>query len=223
MVSISSSVTTMIPEILGDVQSVPSILARNLPKACNYFYSYLLLQAVTQCVMVLFQLPGSLWTWLIRSEKSILPKLVQWSFVYPVFTNLTCICKFPSQSYIRVSTKRDLGIIYSVISPLILPVGMVMFGLFLIVHSYQAIYVLETKKDTAGLLYWEALNHLFVGIYTMNLFLLGLFVLRNALGPTILASFLIVGIALVQSYVQRHFRPLMRYISASNLSDACLS
>lgn len=100
VVSISSSMTTMIPEILGDVQSVPSILARNLPKACNYFYSYLLLQAVTQCVMVLFQLPGSLWTWLIQSKKSTLPKLVQWSFVYPVFTNLTCICTSPPQPYI---------------------------------------------------------------------------------------------------------------------------
>ena len=97
VVSISSSVTTMIPEILGDVQSVPSILAKNLPKAGNYFYSYLLLQAVTQCVMVLFQLPESLWTWLIRGEKRPSPKLVQWSFVYPVFTNLTCICTSPLQ------------------------------------------------------------------------------------------------------------------------------
>lgn len=223
VVSISSSVTTMIPEILGDVQSVPSILARNLPKACNYFYSYLLLQAVTQCVMVLFQLPDSLWAWLIRSEKSSFPKLAQWSFVYPVFTNLTCICTSPSQFYIRVPTKRDLGIVYSLISPLILPVGTLMFTLFLFVHSYQAIYVLETKKDTAGMLYWEALNHLFVGIYTMNLFLLGLFVLRNALGPAILAFFLIFGVALVQNYVKRNFRPLMRYISASKLSDPCLS
>ena len=147
------------------------------------------------------------------------PKLVQWSFVYPVFTNLTCICTSPPQSYIRASTKRNLGIIFSLVSPLILPVRMVIFGLFLVVHSYQAIYVLKTKRDTAGLLYWEALNHFFVGIYTMNLFLIGLFVLLNALGPTILAFFLVVSIALIQSNVQRNFRPLMRYI----LGDVCSS
>ena len=122
-----------------------------------------------------------------------------------------------------MSAKSNLGIIFSLISPLILPIGTIMFGLFLIAHSYQAIYVLETNKDTAGLLYWEALNHLFVGIYTMNLFLLGLFVLRNALGPTILASFLIVGVALVQSYVQKIFHPLMRYISAGDLSGVDFS
>ena len=107
VVSISSSVTTMMPEILSDVQSVPSILARNLPKASNYFYSYLLLQAVTQCVMVLFQLPESLWTCLIRGKKRLFPKPVQWSFVYPVFTNLICICTRPVNSpTCEVSAKR---------------------------------------------------------------------------------------------------------------------
>lgn len=220
VVSISSSVTTMMPEILSDVQSIPSILARNLPKASNYFFSYLLLQAATQCVMVLFQLPESLGTCLVQGKKRLFPKPVQWSFVYPVFTNLICICTHPvnSPTY-EVSAKSNLGIIFSLISPLILPIGMIMFGLFLMVHSYQAIYVLETNKDTAGLLYWEALNHLFVGIYTMNLFLLGLFIVQNALGPTIIAAFLIVGVALVQSYVQKNFRPLMRYVSAGNFSD----
>lgn len=99
VVSVSSSVTTMIPDILGDVQSVPSLLARNLPKACNYFYSYLLLQTVTQCVMVLFQLPESLWACLTRGKKNTFPKMVQWSLIYPVFTNLVCICPYPSPAY----------------------------------------------------------------------------------------------------------------------------
>lgn len=99
VVSISSSVTTMIPDILGDVQSVPSFLARNLPKACNYFYSYLLLQIVTQCVMVLFQLPESLWICLTRGKKNTFPKMVQWSLIYPFFTNLVCICPYPSPAY----------------------------------------------------------------------------------------------------------------------------
>lgn len=98
---------------------------------------------------------------------------------------------------------------------------MTVFGLFLIVHAYQVIYVLETKKETAGWLYWEALNHLFVGIYTMNLFLLGLFILRNALGPAIITSFIILGVALVHNYIRRIFYPLMRYISASDfISDS---
>ncbi|KAK6810739.1 hypothetical protein RU639_013619 [Aspergillus parasiticus] len=49
-------VTTMVPEIISDIQSIPSILARNLPKSSNYFYSYFLLQVVTQCVMMILAL-----------------------------------------------------------------------------------------------------------------------------------------------------------------------
>ena len=52
-----------------------------------------------------------------------------------------------------MSAKSNLGITFSFISPLILPIATIIFGLFLIMHSYQAIYVLETNKDTAGLLY----------------------------------------------------------------------
>jgi hypothetical protein len=94
VVSISSSVTTMIPEIANDIQTVPSVLAKNLPKASNYFYSYFLLQAITQSVMVLFQLPGSLWTYMKQRWKEHPPQTVQWSLLYPVFTNLICICMY---------------------------------------------------------------------------------------------------------------------------------
>ncbi|KAE8372671.1 hypothetical protein BDV26DRAFT_285761 [Aspergillus bertholletiae] len=198
VVSISSSLTTMIPEIANDIQSVPSVLAKNLPKASNYFYSYFLLQAITQSVMVLFQLPGSLWTYMKRRRKEYLPQTVQWSLLYPVFTNLICIC-----------------IIFSAISPLILLLGSVMFGVFLIVHSYQAIYVLETEIDTAGMLYWEALNNIFVGIYTMDLFLIGLFVLQNALGPSVVATVLLVASALIHNNVRTRLHPLVKFLSAN--------
>ncbi|KAB8227890.1 putative DUF221 membrane protein [Aspergillus alliaceus] len=198
VVSISSSVTTMIPEIANDIQSVPSVLAKNLPKASNYFYSYLLLQAITQSVMVLFQLPGSLWACMQQRWKENSPRTVRWSLLYPVFTNLICIC-----------------IIFSVISPLILLIGTVVFGVFLVVHSYQAIYVHETEKDTAGMLYWESLNQLFVGIYTMDLFLIGIFVLGNALGPSVVAAVLLVASALVHNHVRTRLHSLVKFASTS--------
>lgn len=151
--------------------------------------------------MVLFQLPESLWKCLLHGQKKVCLKPIQWSLVYGLHKfNLYMYAPHQQFSY-KVSTKENIGIIFSLVSPLILPVGLVLFGLFLVVHSYQAIYVLETNVKTAGLLYWEALNHQFVGTYTMNLFLIGLFILRNAIGPTILAAFLFVGVALVQKYV----------------------
>ncbi|KAE8410528.1 hypothetical protein BDV36DRAFT_307131 [Aspergillus pseudocaelatus] len=198
VVSISSGVTTMIPEIANNVQSVPSLLAKNLPKSGNYFYSYFLLQTVTQTALILFRLPDSLWVCLRRGGKKHTLKEVRWSLLYPVFTNLICI-----------------GIIYSIISPLIALIGTMAFGIFLIAHAYQSIYILEANEDTAGLLYWEALNQLFVGVYTMDLFLIGLFILRDVLGPMIVAIILLAGSALVQNYVRTKLHPLIKFVSAS--------
>ena len=43
-VSLSSSITVVIQEVLHDLDSVPVVLATNLPKASNYFFSYLILR-----------------------------------------------------------------------------------------------------------------------------------------------------------------------------------
>ena len=112
-------------------------------------------------------------------------------------------------------TQEYLGIIYSIISPLIALIGTMVFGILLITHAYQSIYILEANEDTAGLLYWEALNQLFVGVYTMDLFLIGLFILRNVLGPMIVAIILLAGSALVQNYVRTKLHPLIKFVSAS--------
>jgi hypothetical protein len=91
------------------------------------------------------------------------------------------------------------GIILSLLSPLILPIGLLTFKGFLILYSYQATYVLESDRETFGLLYWEAVNYLFAGIYTMDLCRIGLFALQNAVGPTTRTATLLLGIAMVHS------------------------
>ncbi|EHA21849.1 hypothetical protein ASPNIDRAFT_124357, partial [Aspergillus niger ATCC 1015] len=196
VVSVSSSLTTMIPDILRDIQSVPTILATNLPKASDYFYSYLLMQTVTQCVMALFQLPDSIWVIFAYKWRKHALKTVKWSLVYPVLTNLLCLC-----------------IIFSIISPLILVVGITMFGILWVVYAYQNLYVLEAAVETAGMLYWETLQQLFVGIYTLDLFLFGLFLLKGTLGPAVFAAIMLGLVAVVQYHLHSRSRPLVLYLS----------
>lgn len=100
-VSISSSFTTIIRQIYHGVDSVPTMLATNLPKSSNYFLSYLLLQAFSISASRLLRPPG-LMKWLLligpakatprqkwRHEAVLQP--AQWGTVFPVFTNLACI------------------------------------------------------------------------------------------------------------------------------------
>lgn len=85
--------------------------------------------------------------------------------------------------------------------------------MFLIIYSYQATYVLKSDRETSGLLYWEAVNYLFVGIYTIDLCLISLFALQSAAGPSITAATLLLGVAMVHKHLRSNLSPLINYLS----------
>ena len=101
VISISSGITTIITQITRDPQSVPAILAQNLPKASNYFFSYLLLQALSVSAGALVQISGLI-EWFVLAplldktarqkwyRQTNLPNM-QWGTFFPVYTNLACI------------------------------------------------------------------------------------------------------------------------------------
>ncbi|EED22736.1 conserved hypothetical protein [Talaromyces stipitatus ATCC 10500] len=95
VVSLASGLTTVIPNVLRYPGSVPGILADNIPKSSNYFYSYLVLQCITQCSLSLRRLPYVVWYWLSshliqwtsRTPREIWKMQeisVHWGLVYPV-------------------------------------------------------------------------------------------------------------------------------------------
>ena len=70
IVSIASFFAASIDELienlaeLSNVENVLSLLAENLPKAANYFFSYMILQAMSTSSATLLQL-GALFFWYI--------------------------------------------------------------------------------------------------------------------------------------------------------------
>ena len=104
VISISSGITTIISQITREPQSVPAILAQNLPKASNYFFSYLLLQALSVSAGDLVQIGGLIESFLLAPildntarqkwhRQTNLPNM-QWGTFFPVYTNLACIGEF---------------------------------------------------------------------------------------------------------------------------------
>lgn len=93
--SLSSSITAIGEELLHGPKSAPALLARNLPKASNYFFSYLTLQGLSVSAGAFLQAGGLInlpvlapWTDCTPSQKRErqmgLPE-VRWG------TNLACI------------------------------------------------------------------------------------------------------------------------------------
>jgi hypothetical protein len=222
IVSISKGIFEVLSELSSQPQDLVKLLADNLPKAANYFFSYLLLQALSVSAGSLAQV-SQLVIWFIlrpisdntarqKFNRQLKLPTVKWGTFFPVYTNLACI-----------------GLIFSVIAPLVMVFNIVTFSLFWVAYRYQTLYVSTFKFDTGGLLFPKAINQLFTGIYVMELALIGLFFLvRDAQSTTTVvclpqAIIMIVCLActvLFQILVNWTFSPLYRYMPITLEDDA---
>lgn len=161
LVSINSSST---------ITAIPETLATQLPKAANYFFSYMILQALSTSSGTLLQI-ATLVLWFVMpklfdntarqkwTRNTTLPTIT-WGTFFPVYTNFACI-----------------SLIYIVVSPLIIVFAVITFALLWIANRYNMLYVSRFVIDTGGLLYPRAINQTFTGLYVMEICLIGLFFL----------------------------------------------
>ncbi|KAL4785459.1 hypothetical protein BJX76DRAFT_179370 [Aspergillus varians] len=219
VVAIASSFSTIFNNITN-FTSWPELLAQNIPVSSNYFFSYMILQALSVSAGALVQI-FSLVSWFIlaplldstaRKKWARTTNLnqMQWGTFFPVYTTLASI-----------------GLIYSVIAPLIMVFNVITFGLFWFVYRYNTLYVTKFRFDTGGLLFPRAINQLFTGIYIMEVCLIGLFFLvRDARGKVacegqaiimIVMTILTVGFQLL---LNEAFGPLIRYLPITLEDDA---
>ncbi|KAI5805211.1 DUF221 domain protein [Geopyxis carbonaria] len=222
VVSISSGITAVVEEISKQPFQAPEILAKNLPKASNFFFSYLLLQAFTVSGGALLQIVVLLINFVLAPliDKTAREKFtrstalteIKWGTFFPVYTNLACI-----------------GIVYSVISPLILIFNVITFSLFWLVYRYNLLFVVNFRFDTGGLLFPRAINQLFTGLYVMEVCLVGLFFLvrdtqnRVACAPQgIIMVIATILTGLYQLTLNRAFGPLFTYLPITLEDDAAL-
>ena len=102
-VSLSSSVTTIVQEVVHGLDSVPAVLARSLPKASNYFFSYILLHGFSVSAGALIQVRGLI-NWIIlaplmdrtprqKQKRQLSLPQMEWGVIFPIYANLACIGK----------------------------------------------------------------------------------------------------------------------------------
>lgn len=223
VVTIASAATTFfsIFTSVDGVTGIPNLLGSNIPRASNYFFSYMLLQALSVSAGALLQV-GSLIGWFIlapildstarsKFKRQTDLSYIRWGTFFPVYTNLACI-----------------GLIYSVIAPLILIFNIITFSLFWFVYRFNTLYVVRFTRDTGGLLYPNAINTTFVGIYVMEVALVGMFFLVRdtdnnvaCSGQAIATIVMLILTAAYQILLNNAFSPLFRYLPITLEDDAC--
>ncbi|KAI1769490.1 DUF221-domain-containing protein [Hypoxylon sp. FL1150] len=222
VVSLASGLLQTLDYLANNPTQIADLLAENLPKAANYFFSYMILQALSVSSGTLLQI-GALIQWYViskimnntaRNKWSTNTKLpeVNWGTTFPVYTNFACI-----------------ALIYSVVAPIISLFAIITFSLLWIANRYSMLYVNRFRIDTGGVLYPQAINQTFTGLYVMELCLIGLFFLvRNEEGEVACAPQAIIMIvaifltALYQLLLNMSFGPLFRYLPITFEDEAVL-
>ena len=204
------------------ITQIPETLATQLPKAANYFFSYMILQALSTSSGTILQLT-TLILWFVLPKifdttarqkwkrNTTLPN-VNWGSYFPVYTNFACI-----------------ALVYSVVAPLIIIFAIITFSLLWIGNRYNMVYVSRFKLDTGGLLFPRAINQTFTGLYFMEILLIGLFFLvRDEAGNAACipqAIIMIVAAALTLLYqilLNWSFGPLFRHLPITFEDEAVL-
>ncbi|KFY03348.1 hypothetical protein O988_01543 [Pseudogymnoascus sp. VKM F-3808] len=139
------------------------------------------------------------------------PRTTKMGTFGPVFTNMACI-----------------GLIYSVIAPLILVFSMIYFGTLWVLYRFYPPKLSDMELGASGLCYPTAIRQLMTGIYFMELCLAGLFFLvRDADGNATCTAQAIIMIVTMAFTALFHFsldhksglhwlssRPIFRQLTA---------
>lgn len=205
-----------------DITSIPDVLATNLPKASNYFFSYMILQALGTSSGTLLQIVTLIMWYVLPklfdntarqkwTRNTTLPDIT-WGSYFPVYTNFACI-----------------GLIYIIVSPIIVFFAIITFTLLWVANRYNMLYVSRFQLDTGGLLYPRALNQTFTGLYFMELCLIGLFFLvRDENGDVtcfpqaIIMIIMLIFTAIYQILLNWSFGPLLRHLPITFEDEAVL-
>lgn len=205
-----------------NITTIPDTLANQLPKAANYFFSYMILQALSTSSGGLLQI-ATLLQWYIWpkiadstardkwTRNTTLPSIT-WGSFFPVYTNFACI-----------------ALIYSIVAPMIIIFAIITFSLLWIAQRYNMLYVSRFQLDTGGLLYPRAINQTFTGLYVMELCLIGLFFLvyddegKQACVPQAIIMIIFIFLtALYQYLLNKSFGPLLHHLPITFEHEAVL-
>ncbi|RYP44288.1 hypothetical protein DL768_009238 [Monosporascus sp. mg162] len=206
--AVFSGAATVASELLErarDPGSIPELLARQLPKASNFYLTYFIVQGTTSAADNLLNYSDLIEYLLLDFFFDKTPrqkfsrytglKGMAWGKVFPKFANFAII-----------------AIAYSCIAPLVLGFAAAGLALYYFSYRYSFFFVVQPKIDTKGQAYALALQHLLTGAYIGQLALAGLFALRQATGPTIIIAVLFMATIIFNALMNRYLTPLEKFL-----------
>ena len=213
----SSGAASVTTQIINNPGSAPQLLAKNLPKASNFYISYFILYGLAQSARQLLMIVPLLVSTILAKLLDKTPRKrynrwtsltgTGWGSDYPKWTNLGVI-----------------ALAYSCIAPLVLGFATVGFLLLYIAFRHQWLFVFGNKVDMKGEAYSRALQQLTTGVYLSTICLIGLFAIgtsgsASSAGPLVLMIVFLVVVIVFQVLTDRAIGPLEQVIPLDLLQE----
>ncbi|KAJ5165856.1 hypothetical protein N7492_006152 [Penicillium capsulatum] len=210
VVTLASAAASVGAEIAQHPDKAATLLAQKIPRASNFYISYIVLQGLSFSSGALLQIVGLILGKVLGKFLDTTPRKIYtrwsslaglgWGTIYPAISLLTVI-----------------GIIYSCIAPLVMGFGTIGLYLFYFAYRYNLLYVSNADIDTQGKTYTRALQHLTVGVYILIVCLIGLFAMGSganqmAVGPLVLMVIFLVFTILYHISMNNAMEPLIQYL-----------
>ncbi|KAI9271894.1 hypothetical protein BDA99DRAFT_501259 [Phascolomyces articulosus] len=193
-----------ISEFLKNPLSIINILAESLPKASTFFITYVLLQALNGTGQAILQAVPLVLSYLLPFL-SVTPRDIYTRKAKCPTINLGTL--IPSHTVIFV-----LGLLYSTIAPLILPFVCLFFYLTYFIYLYQFLYLYEMEYESGGLAFPRAIRHVYIGLFTWQLTMIGLLAIQKALPQMIIMIITLVVSIFGLALYDKAFKPLFKYL-----------
>ncbi|KAF9122935.1 hypothetical protein BGW39_009393 [Mortierella sp. 14UC] len=202
--TLANGIFAAIQEIKDNPSSVMSMLASTLPQASTFFLSFILLSFI-RIPLLLLQVGPLIMFW-VSKWRATTPRQVyaaertmgfaDWGTTIPVHT-----------------IAFSIGLIYSTIQPIILPLMVFYFGLYYLAFRYQFLYVYRQPFDSGGLIFPRIVDQVYVALIIFEIVMLGLFVLQKASGQAVIMFLLLLAtIAAILISRNNVFKPLIQYL-----------
>lgn len=204
VVTIASSVSSVVTQIIEEPTSALSLLSTNLPKSSNFFISYIILNGFSVSGGILFQIVTFILFYLFGFlDKTVRQKYnrynslggMAWGTTYPVYEVLAII-----------------SISYAIISPIILLFTFVSFLFIYLAYMNTLNYITGIGIDLIGINYPRAIFHLMVGVYLGEVCLIGLFAVSKSWGCIVLEAIFIGATVLFHVQMNLAFDNSMRIL-----------
>ncbi|KAI5459089.1 hypothetical protein BGZ63DRAFT_270870 [Mariannaea sp. PMI_226] len=200
--TLTSAASAALMSILKNPVSAKDLLAQNLPKASNFYLSYILVQCLAVgatstlhvfdfCRHFVFSKVNQIPRKRFNVWYNLRPP--RWGGIFPVFSNMAVI-----------------ALSYTCIAPFILLFACLGMAFVHVIYRYNILYVFDSELDSKGLFYPQALLHIIVGLYMAEICMVGLFALKFAFGPMFLMLVFFVFTGLVHFSLSEAIAPLLQ-------------